>query len=261
MFHPSRLLVVDDEKAVRASLKEILEQEGHEVSTAATGQEALAVLADRSIDLILLDLKMEGMDGLQVMQEARRIAPHTVVILLTAYGSLESAVAALRQGAHDYLLKPCSVHEILASVAKGLDVRRQALRRHELVTSIEKTVHQLKDGAGSPPSQAEAPQVPRFLRSMNLIIDREKQVAIARGHTLSLTPTEFKLLALFMQNTNRTLSYQQLAREALGYDCSVAEARGGLKTHLWRLRKKLRDETGSDSCIVNVRGRGYMFSG
>jgi DNA-binding response OmpR family regulator len=261
VFHGSKLLVVDDEPAVRDSLREILEQEGHEVVTAGSGEEALVVLSEQPIDLILLDLKMEGIDGLQVMEEAREIAPYTVIILLTAYGTLESAVAALRQGANDYLLKPCSVGEILASVEKGLGVRREAQRRNELVSSIEKTVRQLKDAPGSLEPEGEASQLWRFLRSKNLLLDREKQLAMAHGQPLRLTPTEFKLLAFFMQNVNRTLSYQELARKALAYDCSELEARNALKTHMWRLRKKLRDETGDDSCLVNVRGRGYIFSG
>jgi DNA-binding response OmpR family regulator len=261
VLHGSKLLIVDDEPAVRDSLREILEQEGHQVITAVSGEEALVTLSEQPIDLVLLDLKMEGLDGLQVMEEARAIAPQTVIILLTAYGTLESAVAALRRGAHDYLLKPCSVGEILASVDKGLGVRRQAQRRDELVSSIEKTVRQLKDAEESPEALTEASRESRFLRSKNLLVDREKQLAMAHGQPLGLTPTEFRLLTFFMENLNRTLSYQELAQDVLAYDCSESEARNALKTHVWRLRKKLKDETGDDSCLVNVRGRGYMFRG
>ena len=261
MISSGRLLVVDDEPAVRDSLREILEQEGHQVSTAASGEEALVALADQSIDLVLLDLKMEGLDGLQVMERAKEISPHTVIIMLTAYGTLESAIAALRHGAHDYLLKPCAVGQIVASVEKGLNVRREALRRRELLTAMEKTVRQLKDTATSLELQGEPAHSSRFLRSRNLLLDREKQVAMSRGQPLRLTPTEFKLLAFLMQNNNRTVSYQELAGEALGYDCSIAEARSALKTHLWRLRKKLEATTDDEPNIANVRGRGYMFRG
>lgn len=260
MYHPAKLLIVDDESAVRASLREILQQKGHQVITAASGEEALAALGEDSFDLILLDLKMEGIDGLEVMAEAKRTAPATEVIVLTAHGALDSAVEALRRGAHDYLLKPCSVEEIVASVETGLAKRWQSARRRELVSNIEDSVRQLRSSAQPGKSQIQEPVVSRFIRTPHLLLDREKQIVMADGEPLSLTPTEFKLLTCLMGNVNRTLSFPQLAREALGYECSDQEARRTLKTHLWRLRKKLRSTTGDDSYIVNVRGEGYMFS-
>src|SRR4030042_6307741 len=143
VFRRGRLLVVDDEPSVRDSLQGILEQEGQQVSTAGSGEEALALLSEHSFDLILLDLKMPGIDGLEVMKGAKRPAPDTVVIMLTAYGTLDSAIGALRHGAHDYLLKPCRVGEIVASVETGLGGRWEYLRRQELVSSSEQRVRQL----------------------------------------------------------------------------------------------------------------------
>jgi DNA-binding response OmpR family regulator len=259
MFHPGKLLVVDDEHGVRASLREILEQEGHEVTTAASGQEALVALGREPFDLILVDLKMEGMDGLEVMAEAKRMMPDTVVIMLTAYGTLDSAVGALREGAHDYLLKPCSVGEIVASVETGLAKHQQAVHRRELVTDIENSVRQLRTSDLPPRPHAEGPSLGRYVRTRHLVLDREKQIVVAAGQPLSLTPTEFKLLACLMDNVNRTLGFGDMAREALDYECTEQEARRTLKTHLWRLRKKLRSSIGDDSFIVNVRGKGYML--
>jgi DNA-binding response OmpR family regulator len=173
MFHPGKILVVDDEPHVRTSLKEILEQEGHQVTTAADGPEALAALSKDAFDLILVDLKMEGMDGLEVMTEAR-----------TAYGTLDSAIGALRQGAHDYLLKPCSVQEIVASVETGLAKRQQAMHRRELVADIEHSLHQLRTPDAPPPLHAEGPSLARYVRTRDLILDREKQIVVARGQPL-----------------------------------------------------------------------------
>jgi DNA-binding response OmpR family regulator len=260
VYHPAKLLIVDDESGVRTSLREILRQEGHQVTTAASGEEALAALGEATFDLILLDLKMEGVDGLEVMAEAKRMAPSTEVIVLTAHGALDSAVEALRQGAHDYLLKPCGVEEIVSSVETGLAKRWQSARRRELVSNIEDSVRQLRSSATPGEPQIQEPVVSRFIRTRHLLLDREKQIVVADGEPLRLTPTEFKLLTCLMSGMNRTLSFPQLAREALGYECSDREARRALKTHLWRLRKKLRSATGDDSCIVNVRGEGYMFS-
>lgn len=255
MVRLGRVLVVDDEPAVRSSLKEILEQEGHQVVAAASGEEALLKLGQTSFDLILVDLKMEGIDGLQVMQEARRRAPDTMVIILTAYGTLDSAIGALRHGAHDYLLKPCKVEDLIASVGAGLAKRWESIRQRELVSTIEDSVRQLKAQAG----RLETELTSRFIKTPDLLLDREKQMVILRGEPLNLTPTEFKLLACLMDNMNRTLSFRELARDVQGYDCSEREARGALKTHLWRLRKKLKARMGDAACIVNIRGKGYMF--
>ncbi|MDH4209432.1 MAG: winged helix-turn-helix domain-containing protein, partial [Anaerolineae bacterium] len=166
----------------------------------------------------------------------------------------------LRHGAHDYLLKPCSVGEIAASVHTGLTRRWDTLQRQDLVSSIEQSARRLADGVLPAAPSTEAPRVGRFLRSEHLLLDREKQVVLVGGERLSLTPTEFKLLALLMQNENHVLGFQELAQEVLEYECSAREARSALKTHLWRLRKKLKAKTGDDSPIVNIRGQGYMFS-
>ena len=99
----------------------------------------------------------------------------------------------------------------------------------------------------------------RYVRTRHLVLDREKQTVVAADQPLNLTPTEFKLLACLMDNVNRTVGFGEMAREALDYECSDQEARRALKTHLWRLRKKLRSSTGDDSCIVNVRGKGYIL--
>jgi DNA-binding response OmpR family regulator len=260
IFRAGRILVVDDESTVRTSLQEILEQEGHRVTTAASGEEALAALELETFDLILVDLKMEGIDGLQVMTQAKKMMPDTVVIMLTAYGTVDSAIGALRQGAHDYLLKPCAVEEIVSSVETGLAKRWESLRRRELVSSIEQSLRELKTPGVALEPGAEEPPLPRFVRTRQLLLDREKQIVVAKGEPLNLTPTEFRLLASLMSNVNRTLSFRELAHDVLAYECSEKEARSSLKTHLWRLRKKLRSALGDDSYIVNVRGKGYLFS-
>ena len=107
MFIQGKILVVDDDSSIRNTLKEVLSRENYQVTTASSGEEALSLMREITFDLALLDLKMAGMDGLSLMKEIRRRAPLTGVIMLTGYATLESAIGALRQGAHDYLLKPC----------------------------------------------------------------------------------------------------------------------------------------------------------
>ncbi|HYJ47607.1 MAG TPA: response regulator, partial [Pyrinomonadaceae bacterium] len=103
----SRLLVVDDEENLRITTAAILEQEGYHVETASSGNEAVSLLEQSEFDLVLTDLHMEGGDGLSVLAEIRRRAPLTISVVLTGFASVESAIAALQQGAYDYLVKPC----------------------------------------------------------------------------------------------------------------------------------------------------------
>jgi len=101
-----KILIVDDERNTRKSLEEILKLEGYDVEAVGDGKSAVKALENGQFDLMLLDLKMQGMDGLEVLKFSSENAPTCKVIMLTAHGSLESAIQALRQGAHDYILKP-----------------------------------------------------------------------------------------------------------------------------------------------------------
>src|SRR5512136_215514 len=146
MLHEARLLIVDDEKAMRVSLNEIFSLRGALVTTAADGREAVELLNQRDFDLMLLDLKMPGMSGIQVLEVAQKLRPGTVVILLTAYATLDSAISALRRGAFDYLLKPCEPRALVAGVERGLTKRAEFLRRQNLVGLMEQTVSALRTG-------------------------------------------------------------------------------------------------------------------
>src|SRR3990172_421527 len=139
-----RILVVDDEEIPRLSLAEILRLEGYQVSTVGSGQSALDLLNGDNFDLIVLDLKMPGMSGVEVMRAARQLAPETQIILLTAHGSLESAIEAMHNEVHDYILKPVDHRDLLESISKGLARRAELRRRRLLLHQIESSIQQLK---------------------------------------------------------------------------------------------------------------------
>lgn len=261
MAERARILVVDDELSIRLLLTEELGQEGYGVATAASGEEALTMLEVKAFDLILLDLKMPGIGGLQVMEEARKLAPDTVVIMLTAHASLDSAVEAMRYGGHDYLIKPCSTEEILASVEKGLAKRRRRLRQQELVRQIEDTAHELRVGElEAKPIERVVEGRPRFLRVRELLLDRERLEVTLQGRPVEVTPTEFRLLLYLMEGVDQTVTFGQLARAIHGQKVEEIHARDAISTHLWRLRRKLGAIAPGEEYIVNVRGRGYKLS-
>jgi putative nucleotidyltransferase with HDIG domain len=131
MERQSKVLIVDDDQFALQSMTRALGGESYEVVTAASGLEAIELLRQDTFDLVLTDLKMPGVDGLVVLRKVREIAPQAIVLILTGYASLESAIEALRQGAYDYLVKPCSGDELKLKIAEGLEKVRLAKERKQ----------------------------------------------------------------------------------------------------------------------------------
>jgi DNA-binding response OmpR family regulator len=255
-----KILVVDDESSVRFLLSEELTQQGYEVSTAASGEEALAMLEKAAFDLMLLDLKMPGMDGIEVMRVARDLAPQTVVVMLTAYATLDSAVEALRYGGHDYLLKPSSPDEIRASVERGLAKRQQYRRQEDLIRQMGNLARQLAEGeVTSTETEGRGDGQVRYLRVGDLLLDRARLNVISAGESVPLTPSEYRLLRILMENAGSTVSFGALAEAVHGVTCEERTAKKAISTHLWRLRRKLDTVARSPVKIVNIRGEGYVL--
>jgi DNA-binding response OmpR family regulator len=206
---------------------------------------------------MLLDLRMDGLDGLQVIEAASKSAPDTVVVMLTAHGSLESAISAMRRGAFDYLLKPCQVPEILAAVQRGLAHRAQRLRQRDLVTLMQRAISELQVPGVA---VAESAASDRFIQSRGISLDLQRHVATARGQLLDLTLTEFKLLAYLMQRPDQVVSPRELVSAVQGYEADEYEARAIVRVHIRRLRQKLEQDPDNPEYIVNVRGVGYLFA-
>jgi signal transduction histidine kinase len=142
---PARLLVVDDEENILFTISEVLRLEGHEVSMAASGREAVSMLdAGATYDLVLTDLHMEDGDGLLLLEEIRRRSPLTITIVLTGFAAVESAIAALRHGAYDYLTKPCIIAELTHTVARGIEHRRLMLAEREARAGLEELNSELE---------------------------------------------------------------------------------------------------------------------
>jgi DNA-binding response OmpR family regulator len=259
----ARILVVDDEATLRISLAEALRLEGYEVATAASGEEALSLLSKSGpVDLMVLDLKMPGMGGLDVTETVREQYPGVVIVLLTAFGTLETAIQAIRQGAHDYLLKPSAIPEILESVRKGLTKRHQEQQRQHLVSKLQQTLSELVTVEGAEAVEEVAPsQSTRFIRIRGVVVDTQKHIVTLRGKPLDLTPTEFKILVCLMETPDQVWSPQDLVRRAQGYETDAWGARAIVRVHIRRLRKKMEEDPSKPSYILNMRGVGYMFAG
>lgn len=266
----ARILIVDDELAVRSSLRKALAQRDLVIEEARSGEEALQILSRLSFDLVLTDIKMGEVSGLDLLAEIRNHWPDTAVILLTGHASLASAIQALRQGAHDYLIKPASIYEVRASVQEGLARRQEALHRQDLLVRLREGILELSQGRGEEPDpglsknppgqqQREDPSPPRWYQVGDLTVDRARYLVVVAGTRVTLTPTEFQLLLCLLDNRGCVLRYQELVEKVHGYECDLFEARQLLMPHVSNLRRKLRTKADSPDLIKNVRGVGYTF--
>jgi DNA-binding response OmpR family regulator len=253
----AKILVVDDEKIARVTLAEILRMEGYSVTEAGDGPEAIAAVEGVAFDLALLDLKMPGMDGIEVMQKLSKITPETKVIMLTAHGSMESAIEALRQGAHDYLIKPSSPQEILSSVAAGLSRRAESQHRRILLDQLDTSLQQLRDVEGISQSTAAGRRILTF--PSGIMVDLARREIWRGNDKISLTPTEGKLFQVLIENQGRVMTHRELVFLVQGYEITDWEAPEVLRPLVSRLRRKLATFPSGDAWIANVRGTGYVF--
>src|SRR5258706_2574065 len=241
----SNILVVDDEPVARQSLSEILRLEGYAVNSVPNGQVAVEYVRTHPIELVLVDLRMAGMDGLEVIQVVNQISPETEVILLTAFGTTESAIQALRLRVHDYLLKPAPPTAVVNSVKKGL-VRREARLKARGGSAVNMEVDEgvleisLKDGTHIDLSR-------RQVRKKDQIIQRP--------------PAEGRLLRVLIENPGKVYSHRELVLLVQGYDTSQREAPEILRPLVSRLRHKLEAFPSLSDRVVSVRGTGYLYEG
>jgi DNA-binding response OmpR family regulator len=234
-----RTLVVDDEERIRFFLTETLERVGHVVTAVASGEEALDRLQDTAFDLAILDLKLGGpVDGQRVLEAIRWRWPATVVIMLTAHGTLDSAVDAIQEGVDGYLLKPVRPAEVRQAVQEAL------YRRQKLVEAAEQNggEHVLQRGP--------------------FRVDLERHEATFEEQALDLSPRDFTLLVHLMQNAPQVVGPKELVRVVRQYEPDhMYEAREIIKWYIHRLRKKVEPDPSNPRYILNVRGVGYRFAG
>jgi two-component system, OmpR family, response regulator MprA len=225
------ILVVDDERAVRESLRRALDLEGYAVELASDGEEALQRLALRpSPDAVILDILMPGVDGLEVCRRLRVDGNQVPILMLTARAEVDSRVAGLDAGADDYLPKPFALAELLARL-------RALLRR-----------------SGDGPATAEAPS--STLRFADLELDPGTREVKRDGGSIELTRTEFSLLELFLRNPRQVLTRSIIFERVWGYDFGPTS--NSLDVYIGYLRRKT-EAGGRERLIHTVRGVGYAL--
>ena len=260
MLQGSHLLVVDDERTTRLTLSEIFSLRGAIVSIAGSGEEALKLIEQTHFDLIILDIKMPGISGLEVLDSVHVSSPSTIVILLTAHATVDSAIKALRQGAFDYILKPAQPRVIIEVVERGLAKRQEFVRRQNLVGLMEQTVEAFKGGVELPPTPA-SPAAPIEMRLQigDLAIDLDRREARMGDQLLDLTPTEFDTLAYLAHHAERVISCRELVQAVHGYETTEHAARPIMRVHIHRLRQKIEFNATGPLHLLTIRSAGYML--
>ena len=264
----AHILVVDDEGAIRYSISKTLQRVGYQVSAAASGEEALEMLGEQNFDVVLTDIRMPGLTGVELLARIKEKAPDAIVILMTGYASLGTAVESLRLGAHDYLIKPSSSQDIRQSVSRGLERARNLQRRRLLLDAIQNNVKELTGGLdgnhriSAPPGRSTAPvQAPVTTMTLGPLTIFPGRYQIQVGEkSLNLTPTEFDLLLYLAAHRGRVVPCYELVREVRGYTVDETEAREVIRPHISNLRRKLEKAGQDPDLIVNVRGIGYRLS-
>ncbi len=256
---PEEILLVEDEPGLRFFLHQSLEEAGHPVSTAAAGEEALSLLQEHSFAVALVDLRLPDISGLKLAQRIQESSPDTVVIILTAHGTMESAIEALRQEVYDYLLKPVSLGKLRASVEQALLRYRRQRQQRELVQQMEETSRLLRQVLGEEAGTPSVAASPTLHQAGDLVLDEKGYTAWWKGQPLSLTSTEFALLAMLAREPGTVVSCAELVQQIHGYEAPEPYARDLIKPHVYRLRQKIEADESCPQHLLNVRGRGYKF--
>ncbi len=255
----ARILIVEDEEKIARFVTLELEHEGYQVEHAADGRTAVDLALERDYDLILLDVLLPQLNGMEVL---RRVRKHkdVPVIMVTARDAVMDKVAGLDAGADDYLTKPFAIEELFARI-------RVALKRSEAVRTAS-GVGGIRTGAASdagvgagaiPPvsdsAQASASPSPATLTVGSVVLDPDRREVTVGGSPIALTAREFDVLALLMAHAGTVLTRERIAHEALGYEY-VGDT-NNVDVHIAHLRAKIEDAGGA-RIIQTVRGVGYV---
>lgn len=222
---PLRVLVVDDEPAIRRLLHASLSAEGHQVEEAADGQSALSLLGRNAIDVLVLDLGLPGMDGFEVIRRLREQGSSVPIIVLSSRADEAGKVRALDMGADDFVTKPFGVDELLARI-------RAAVR------------HRLQQDGERP-----------LFKSGDLTVDLVRRVVTVHNSEVKLTPREYELLRLLVAHAGKVLTHKFILREVWGTETDVQYLRIYVRT----LRQKLEADPQQPQLILTEQGVGYRL--
>jgi DNA-binding response OmpR family regulator len=226
------ILIVEDEYAVARGVQYALQQEGYQVSLARSGEEGLEFATQQAPDLVLLDVRLPGIDGFEMLRRLRATGSKAPVLMLTARDEEVDKVIGLELGADDYLTKPFGLRELMSRI-------KALLRR---------AYGDLADAAGG-----------RLIRHRDLVIDLERRRVQRVQQRISLTATEFEILRYLASKPGRVFSRRELLELVRDYD-ALDQDEKTINVHVSHLREKLEDDPADPAFILTIRGAGYAFA-
>ncbi len=267
----SHVLVVEDDPTTCTVLAHLLQEAGYCVTQVSDGETALDVLEKEAFSVVLTDIVMGDVGGVEVLHTARSQPYQPVVILLTGYGTLETCIDALRAGAFDYLLKPCADEKILETVhraAKHYQKERNIIQAVDTLSEIVSgqpldsaargapttTGYQLPNGKHGPVAKDDAPKTNQSFQVGALFIGATRHRVTLNDDPLAVTPIEFALLRYLAQTPGETRSYSSIAYHTHQLLLGSNEAQNLLRPHARNLRRKL-----GQGYLVNETGCGYVL--
>ncbi|NJN14909.1 MAG: response regulator transcription factor [Oscillochloris sp.] len=262
-----RILLVEDDDTARLSLERVLTQSGYQVEAVANGEEALSLLerskSGNEFDIVLTDLLLREVDGIEVLKKARTLPFPPEVVLLTGYGTMQTAIEALRSDAFDYLLKPCKPTDLLSCIRRAAELRAVTLNQNNAIRTIAQGLAQFyivdvdkPTRAETTPTEVEASSArsPSIIKIGALTIDQRNRTVTFAGRSPNLTPTEYALLMCLADAKGSLISYNAIVYCVYQQRVDQATAHQLLKTHIHNLRHKL-----DPAYIQNVRSTGYRL--
>jgi len=260
-----RILIIDDEAGLRQMMARILQRAGYEVTTAENGSDGIALASEHPFDLLYLDIRMPGLNGLEVLKIIHSKFPNLPIVLFTAQPDVHSAVEALRRGATDYLLKPLKPETVIDRTQDLLASMQEERRKRELqrqIDALQIELHSIQSSKG-PDADSKPGQVPagddRFLKRGQLTIDLLSQRATINGHPVSLPTATFDYLVVLARHSPNVVDFKTLVTEAQGYEIDLREARELSRWHVFRIRQAIEGDSRIPVYLLNVRGTGYRL--
>lgn len=266
MSAANTILVVDDEPNLRTTLAHILQDEGYVVTTAANAKIALQYLQAGAYDLAFLDIQMPEVNGLTLLSQIREMYDEMPILILTAHASLESAIAALRHGANDYLFKPIDPSQILERISKILSQQQKPKRRREIFQEMKNLISEL-DQINVDSNLTEdrrtggltAVDPARFLQRGPICLDLHTHQVTVDGNLFTLTSTSFDYLVTLMRHSPEVVPCTTLVIESQNYILSQIEANEMSRKRIHELRKAIEPDPRTPQHIITVRGIGYRL--
>ena len=258
------ILIIDDEDNLRKTLTRILLNAGWKVTGAATGTEALKLAKLNHFDLVYLDLRLPDMHGIDILRELRKFDNQLPVILLTAYGTMNSAVEAMHLGATDYLLKPVEP-EALINLTKTILIEQQKEKRkkeiQEKIALLQNELANLeKELSPTNPPTLLNNDSSRYINRGPFTIDLQTRKAEIGKIALDLPPATFEYFLVLARHAPEIVKYQILVNEAQGYPAEYSEARELTKWHIHVIRQAIEIDPRKPEYLLNVRGIGYQLN-